>query len=554
MHVSKFPHLTWVCAALVACLLGGFAGQSQAQAITPHDAHHASHAVGDVHFPVSCTPPAQMKFNQAVTLLHHMTYPQARVAFEQIAASEPTCAMAHWGIAMSLFQPLWPTRPTPLELLRGWEATQKAKALAPPSERERRFVEAAEAFFIEPGATDYWLRIRRWEAASRDVHAALPEDAEAAVFFALAHLATAPTGKSSREHADRAAALLKGVYTKNPEHPGAMHYLVHANDAPGRERESLDVTRKYDAAAPENPHALHMPTHIYTRLGDWDAVIRGNMRAADAAMKYPAGEKGQFVWDEFPHAIEYLVYAHLQQGDDLAAAAQIARMRGTSHIEPSFKTAFHHASTQARYALERRDWTAAALIVPRAPDWIAWDRFAWPEAIAQFAHGLGAARTGKLDAADAASARLVALDAAMVNAKEDLFARNIRVLRLELDAWTLHARRRNTSAVEVMREAEELEAATPKHAVTPAPILPAAEQLGDLLMGLGKPQQAMAAYRRSMERYPQRFNSVLGAARAAHASGDAAQAQTFYRSLLEFAADASPREALAEARSYGAKR
>jgi len=359
-------------------------------------------------------------------------------------------------------------------------AQQRAKALAPPTERERHFVAAAEAFFLDPGATDYWLRIRRWEEAARTMHATFADDPEATVFYALAHLATAPAGKISREHSDRAASLLMGVYAKNAEHPGAMHYLVHANDAPGRERESLDITRKYDAAAPENPHALHMPTHIYTRLGEWDSVIRGNLRAADAALKYPAGDKGQFVWDEFPHAIEYLVYAHLQQGDDVAAALQIERLRGTANIEPTFKTAFHHASTQARYALERRDWKAAAAIEPRAPKWIEWDRFAWPEAIAQFAHGLGAARTGELDAADAASARLTALALAMTNAKEDLFARNIRILRLELDAWIMQGNRRSTAALELMQEAAELEAATPKHAVTPAPILPASEQLGDL--------------------------------------------------------------------------
>lgn len=554
MHVAIVPKSTWVSGALIACLLGGFAGPARGQTSIPHDVRHASHAGGNVHFTVSCTPQAQVKFNDAVTLLHHMTYPQARVAFEQTAVSDPACAMAHWGIAMTLFQPLWPTRPTPSELLRGWEATQKARALAPPTDRERHFVTAAEAFFIDPVATDYWLRIRRWEEASRAMHAALPDDAEATVFYALAHLATAAAGKTSRDHADRAAALLMDIYRDNPEHPGAMHYLVHANDVTGRERESLDITRKYDSAAPENPHALHMPTHIYTRLGDWDAVIRGNLRAADAALKYPAGDKGQFVWDEFPHAIEYLVYAYLQQGDDVAAAAQIARLRDTAHVEPTFKTAFHHASMQARYALERHDWTAAESIVPRAPDWIAWDRFAWPEAIAQFAHGLGAARTDKLDAADAASARLAVLDAEMVNAKEDLFARNIRVLHLELDAWSKHARRRSEDAIALMREAVELEAATPKHAVTPAPILPASEQLGDLLMELGHPQQALAAYKRSMALYPQRFNSVLGAARAARASEDAASAQTFYRTLLDLTADASQRPALEEALGYGAQK
>lgn len=552
MHILR-PQTSFLGSAAIACLLGGFATQVHAQATHAQHAHAADpagHAAATVDFPVSCTPQAQAKFNEAATLLHHMTYPQARQAFEQVVTLDPACAMAHWGIAMTLFQPLWPTRPKPHELQRGWDATQQAKALAPPTQRERMFVEAAEAFFSNPTSNDYWLRIRRWEAASQKMHEALPDEPEATVFYALSHLATSPAGKLSREHADRAAALLIGVYEDNPEHPGAMHYLVHANDAPGRERESLDITRKYDAAAPDNPHALHMPTHIYTRLGDWDAVIRGNLRAANAALKYPAGDNGQFVWDEFPHAIEYLVYAYLQKGDDVAAAAQIARLRNTANIEPTFKTAFHHASTQARYALERRDWAAAASIVPRTPENIEWDRFAWPEAVAQFAHGLGAARTGKLDAAKAASTRLAALALKMETAQEDLFARSIRVLRLELDAWTMHARQRNDTAIELMQQAVELEASAPKHAVTPAPILPASEQLGDLLMELGNPNDASAAYARSKLLYPNRFNTLLGAARAAVARKNPQAAQASYRALLDMAASGSRQSPLQEARAY----
>ena len=275
--------------------------------------------------------------------------------------------MAHWGVAMTLFQPLWPTRPGPEALRRGWEAVQKAKALQSRTERERLFVAAAEAFFLEPESSDYWLRIRRWEQAMENVYRALPDDPEAAAFYALAHLATAPSDTISRAHHDRAAELLLSVYERNPEHPGAMHYLVHANDAPGRERESLDITRKYETVAPRNPHALHMPTHIYTRLGDWNGVIRGNMLAAEAALEHPAGDHGEFVWDEFPHAIEYLVYAYLQKGGDEAAAAQLKRLRATARLQPTFKTAFHLASTQARYALERRAWNEAALISPASP-------------------------------------------------------------------------------------------------------------------------------------------------------------------------------------------
>lgn len=508
---------------------------------------HAGHALGTVDFPVSCSEPAQVEFNRAVALLHHMTYPQAREAFERVSMIDPNCAMAHWGVAMTLFQPLWPTRPRPDELQRGWDAVQKAKALQPPTEREKLFVAAAEAFFLEPASSNYWLRIRRWEQAEEKVYAAYPEDSDAAAFYAVAHLATAPANTISRTHSDRAAEILLHVYARAPDHPGAMHYLVHANDVPGRERESLEITRKYEAVAPRNPHALHMPTHIYTRLGDWNAVIRGNLKAADAALEYPAGDHGQFVWDEFPHAIEYLVYAYLQKGADDDAAAQMKRLRTTARLQPTFKTAFHLASTQARYALERRAWNEAAAIVPREPAALDWDRFTWPEAIAQFAHGLGATHLGKIDEAKAAATRLGELEAATRKAGEDLFARNIRVLRLELSGWIAHMEGQRETSVARMREAAELEASTPKHAVTPGPTLPAYEQLGDLLMEQNQPTDALASYRRSMEFYPGRFNSLLGAARAAHALGDQPQARSLYETLLEVAEGGTRQPALGDA-------
>jgi tetratricopeptide (TPR) repeat protein len=495
-----------------------------------------------------------VELNRAVALLHHMTYPQAREAFQRVATIDPQCAMAHWGIAMTLFQPLWPTRPQPEVLQRGWEAAQKAKVLQPPTERERLFVATAEAFFLEPASSDYWLRIRRWEQAMEMVYASFPDDPEAAAFYALAHLATAPSDTISRAHSDRAAEILLRVYKQNPDHPGAMHYLVHANDVPGRERESLEITRKYEAVAPRNPHALHMPTHIYTRLGDWNAVVRGNLRAAEAALEYPAGKNGEFVWDEFPHAIEYLVYAYLQKGSDDKAAAQLKRLHATPRLEPTFKTAFHLASTQARSVLERRAWDEAALLVPREPATLEWDRFTWPEAIAQFAHGVGVAHLGKIDEARAAGERLEELEAATRKGREDLFARNIRVLRLELNAWLAHVEGQKESSVALMQEAVELEASTPKHAVTPGPTLPAHELLGDLLMEQKQPAEALAAYKSSMEFYPRRFNSLLGAARAARALGDSSLARTFYQGLLEVADGGTRQSALKEAQNYVAQR
>ncbi len=515
---------------------------------------HAGHPLGTVDFPITCSEQAQVEFNRAVALLHHMTYPQAREAFQGVATTDPLCAMAHWGIAMTLFQPLWPTRPRPEELQRGWEAVQKAKALQPPTERERLFVAAAEAFFLEPASSDYWLRIRRWEQGMEKVYISFPNDAEAAVFYGLAHLATAPSNIISRAHSDRAAEILLRVYERNPDHPGAMHYLVHANDIPGREQESLEITRKYEAVAPGNPHALHMPTHIYTRLGDWNGVIRGNLRAAEAALEHPAGDHGEFVWDEFPHAFEYLVYAYLQKGADDRAAAELKRLRATARLEPTFKTAFHLASTQARYALERRAWNEAARLVPREPATLNWDRFTWPEAIVRFARGLGAAHLGQVNEAKAAGERLEELEAATRKAGEDLFARNIRMLRLELNAWRAHVDRQEDSSVALMREAVELEASTPKHAVTPAPTLPAHELLGDLLMEQKQPAAALAAYKRSMELYPRRFNSLLGAARAARALGDESSARIFYQELLQVADGGTRQPSLKEAENFVAQR
>jgi tetratricopeptide (TPR) repeat protein len=262
------------------------------------------------------------------------------------------------------------------------------------------------------------------------------------------------------------------------------------------------------------------------------------------------GEKGELVWDEFPHAIEYLVYGYLQQGADEEAARQLKRLHGTANLEPSFKTAFHLVSTRARYTLERRAWDEAASIVPREPATLEWNRYPWAEATARFARGLGAAHLKKVDEAKTEVTRLEELEGVTRGAGEDLFARNIRAFRLELSAWIAHVEGRKEASVTLMREAAELEASTPKHAVTPGPTLPAQELLGDLLMEQKEPVAALAAYKRSIEEYPRRFNSLLGAARAANALNDKPTARTFYTQLLEVAKDGKRQPDLKEAQDY----
>jgi tetratricopeptide (TPR) repeat protein len=505
--------------------------------------------VGSVHFPVSCDAAVQQDFDHAVALLHHMTYPQARAAFQAIAAQDPGCAMAQWGMAMTLFQPLWPTRPSAADLQLGWDTVQKARALEPATARERDFIDAAAAFFREPDSTDYWQRIGRWESAMAAVHTEFPQDSEVSAFYALALLASARPGPAMQEHSRKAVELLEPILRDNPNHPGAMHYMIHANDQPGREHNDLDIVQGYERLAPDNPHALHMPTHIYTRLGDWDGVIRGNLRAETAALKYPAGDHGEYVTDEFPHAIEYLVYAYLQQGDDQRAAAQIKRLLATPHLEPTVKTAFHLASTRARYALERHAWAEAAALVPRSPATVDWDRVPWAEAVTRFARGYGAVRRGKDAEARQALGPLQELENHATASGEEIFARQIQILRLELAAWAAHAMHDDESAITTLQQAVEIEGSTPKPPVTPAPTIPAPELLGDLLTDLKRPSDALAAYQLSLQRFPKRFNSTLGAARALAATDDTAGAAKMYCELLR-AAGRSSRPEIAQARKF----
>ncbi len=347
----------------------------------------------------------------------------------------------------------------------------------------------------------------------------MPDDDEAAAFFALAHLAVVPPSAVSRTNADESAAILLRLYERNPDHPGAMHYLVHANDVPGRERELLEITRKYESVAPRNPHALHMPTHIYTRLGDWDGVIRGNLLAAEAALEHPAGEHGEYVWDEFPHAIEYLVYAYLQKGDYAERirtnAPPLEHRAPRAHVQDGIPSLLD----EARDARSNdRDWAEAAspfrsAFRPTSTGTCSPGRKGLRSSLAASARrALG----GSTDAR-AASRRLAELDEKATQAGEELFARNIRVLRLEVDAWAAHANGQPAAAVALMQQAAELETSTPKHPVTPAPTLPAYELLGDLWMEQKQPDKAIAAYRRSLELYPNRAKSLRGFASAEQA-------------------------------------
>jgi tetratricopeptide (TPR) repeat protein len=514
-------------------------------ALSQHPGDHDGDELGTVHFPVSCAPAVQADFNRAVALLHHMMYEESRAAFMAIAKADPECAMAHWGVATTLFQPLWPTRPGPDQLRRGREEIQKARALGPGTEREAAFVSAVEAFYGDETA-DWWSRITRWAGSMETAYEAYSADLEMAAFYALSHLAVGQNADDRQAYQARAAEVLLAIYEREPSHPGAIHYTIHANDVDGRADQTLAVVRSYDDIAPSVPHALHMPTHIYVRLGDWASVIEWNRKSADAALEFPAGDA---VSHHYAHAMDYLVYAYLQQGEDSRALAAVEEALAKSKYQGTFVSAFHLAAMPARYAVERRDWAGAASLPPVTPAGLPWDRYQWAESQTWFAKGLGAVRSDDFEAADRALERMEALRDAAKEAGEQAFTTYIDIDRRTLAAWRAMVAEDADEALSLARSAVDLEATIEKHPVTPGTYLPPGEALGDLLMEIGDPAEALTAYEKSLAMWPGRFNSLLGAARAARGSSDGSKATEYYGMLLETAPH-SDREEVREARSF----
>lgn len=509
---------------------------------------HAADDVGAVSFRVSCSDAAQPDFDRALAMLHHMMYPESRAIFEAIATREPACAMAHWGIAMTRFQPLW-NRPSQDDVRAGWAALQRARETGLRTDRERALVAGTEAFFRDPDADEWFPRLARWADAMAEAHRAHPDDADIAALYALARIAAGQVPGSDRLAYNAAAArVLLGVHERQPSHPGALHYTIHANDMTGRESESLALVRGYDKIAPSVPHALHMPTHIFVRLGEWPEVIEWNRKSADAALNFPAGDRTSM---HHVHALDYLLYAYLQSGEDEKARMVLAEAAAVERYDEQFASAFHLAVMPARYAIERRAWTEAAALTPRAPAYVTWDRFAWPEALTWFARGMGAAHTGDQATAAAAESRMRQLADQARRAGTLDHVTYIEVDRLVLAGTLAKAKGQTDSAVALLRAAADLEKTVQKHPVTPGSLLPAYEALGDLLAELNRSADALAAYEASLATWPARYNSLLGAARAASTVGAEPKAREYYVRLLEIAGDGDAQRAgVAEAKSF----
>jgi tetratricopeptide (TPR) repeat protein len=517
----------------------------------PHD-HGTAADFGEVSFPISCAPAVQPTFTRAVAMLHSFFYDEAAKTFSEVAAKDPSCAMAYWGVAMTQFRPVW-APPTPAEFTKGRDAVVSALALVEKSKdaRERDYVRAIAAYFNNPVAASPRDRALAYEQGMSELHAAHPDDDEGTIFYALSLLGTAQASDKTYANQKKSAALLNEVLPRHQRHPGVAHYLIHSFDSPPLAPLALDAARTYAKIAPSSPHARHMPSHIFVRLGYWEDSITSNLSSAEAARAVTAARNpGAVAFDEL-HAVDYLVYAWLQRGEDQKARETIDRVAKTTKLDlPNFAAAYALASIPGRYALERRAWAEAAAIEPRQPAVFPWDTIPYAEASAWYTRGLGAARSGNLDVARDASAKLAALKATMMAKQDPYWPGQIEIQRLSTDAWIAHAEKRDDDALRLMRESADLESSTEKHPVTPGALLPSRELLGDLLMDLGKADEALKEYEASLAVAPKRLNTLYGAARAAQKLQKRDKAKQYYTELVSLCDKNANRPAIVEARAF----
>jgi len=492
--------------------------------------HEMGEKLGRVNFTVSCNGAAQQQFNRAVALLHSFWYEEAQRAFVEVTRTDPKCGVGYWGIAMSFYHPVW-SPPVTAELQNGSAAVQKAILVGARTQREKDYIAAIEIFYKDSEQLDHRTRALAYEKAMEQLYLRYPEDHEASVFYALALLGTAvPTDKTFANQ-KRAGEILNRVLLSEPDHPGVAHYLIHSFDYPPLAPLALAAARSYAKIAPSSPHALHMPSHIFTRLGLWQESITSNIASAAAANNYTARmHPGATSFDQL-HAMDYLAYAYLQTAQDAKAKAIVEALSPMSKVDAdAVAAAYAFAAIPARYAIERHRWSDAAALKVH-PAGFPWDRFSYAEAIVYFARSLGASRSGDTARASEDIARLNSIQRSLAATKENYWATQVEIQRRAAAAWLAHAEGKQEEALQLMRSAAELEDSTEKHPVTPGPIMPARELLGDLLLELRQPSQALKEFEASLLVSPNRFNGLYGAARAAELSGDREKAGNFYTKL-----------------------
>jgi tetratricopeptide (TPR) repeat protein len=501
---------------------------------------------GEVHFPVSCDAGVQKKFDLALAMLHAFSFPAAAKTFEAVSQEDPDCAMAYWGLAATAVGSLYGGRPGPMAL-QAEIAVQKAKAIGGKTARERDYIASIEVFYRDAGEIDYATRLRAYANALEELHKTYSEDHEAEIFYAYALSALGSPTDQTFAYQLRGAAILEKLLVELPNHVGVIHYLLHAYDNSLYAYRGLAAARRLAEVAPSSPHAIQFPAHIFVRLGLWQDSIDTN-------------RAGAAVNDLFfkPHAMDFLVHSYLQTGQD-AAAKRVVDEAATTTVVPHILDAYAMAAMPARYAIERRRWSeAASLVLPHHE--FAWNLFPHAEATLVFARALGAARSGRIGAARKDLDRLQELRANLINADsegawQDYWVSQIQIHHQMVAAWIAHAQGRHDEALQMLRAAADREDSTEMDPVTPAHVISARQLLGDLLLVIHEPAQALQAFEAALKREPGRFWTLFGAARAADGGGDSAKTKTYYAQLVAQTEHAdSDRAVLKEARAFLAGR
>jgi hypothetical protein len=522
-----------VSAVAAGCTVG-LAGLARGQA---HE-HRAGPQVGTVTFANSCSPAVQETLLQGVARLHSFDYAEGIATFRQVLAMDSSCAVATWGIAALLMSnPLAGVGSSPQGAQQAQAAIAQGRRIGAKTQRERDYIEAVAAYYQDWADKPERTRQRARSDAFQALAARYPDDEEAQIFAALYLGATQDLSDQTYSTYLKAAAMLEPLFARHPDHPGLAHYLIHVYDAPPIAEKGLAAARRYAGIAPDVPHALHMPSHIFTRVGSWTESAATNERSAAAA-----GAEGD-VGEEL-HAMDYLTYAYLQLARD-DDARRVADQAARVAVAPSvrFSGPYGAAAIPARYAVERGDWRAAASLTP-APS-----NYAYAEALTYFARGLGRARTGDPAGAEADAGQLARLRDVLAAANNDYWRKEVEVSRRGVAAWAALARGRSAEALTLMRSAAADEDGREKHIVTPGRILPARELLGDMLLELKRPAEALAEYQVSAGREPGRFRGLSGLTRAAAASGDSTAARRYAAQLIDAAGATASRADLALARA-----
>jgi tetratricopeptide (TPR) repeat protein len=456
---------------------------------------------------------------------------------------------------MTSYHPLW-AAPTADELKRGWAAIEKAQQLGATTQRERDYIAALEVFYKDADKLDHRTRTFAYHDAMKRLYEGNPTDQEAAVFYALTLITTGTMSKDKAYTREKEAAqILNRVLARQPRHPGVAHYLIHSYDYPPLAQLALPAARSYAKIAPASAHAQHMPSHIFIRLGLWQEAIRSNLDAEASAKAFAVRNKMAGAWDEQLHAMDYLAYAYLQSAQDKQALGVLDEMLKLKSVEPqTFKVAYAFAAIPARYVLERKRWDEATKLTlpPNTTGMFPWSKFRWAEAHIHFARALGFARTGDVSSARQELDQLAGLrDALVVGKGEYDWAKQVDIERQIAAAWVAYAEGKKDESLQLMRAVADLDDATDKHPVTPGAILPAREQLGELLLELKQPAAALQEFETSLRSAPERFNGVYGAARAASLAADEKKARTYYQKLLALTQQAdTPRPEINEAKAF----